>query len=49
VLGDRDTSAAFVIPSNAVATRAVLAEVLDPDQILSIQQQVVTRKIVPRY
>jgi hypothetical protein len=49
ILGDRDTSAAFVIRADDIATRVVLLEVLDPEKVLEIQRQVVVRQIVPRY
>lgn len=49
MISDRDTSAAFVIRANDIATQTVLSEVLDPAKVLEIQQQVVERKIVPRY
>jgi hypothetical protein len=49
VLGDRDTSAAFVVRTDSTAAKIVLLEVLAPDKALAIQQQVVERKIVPRY
>lgn len=49
LLGDRDTSASFVIRADDLATRIVLSEVLDPAKVLEIQQLVVERKIVPRY
>jgi hypothetical protein len=49
LLGDRDTSAAVIIPAGADPVRIVLKEVLDPDQLLEIQQKVVEGLIVPRY
>jgi hypothetical protein len=49
LLGDRDTSAAFVVRTDSTAAKIVLQEVLAPDKTLAIQQQVVERKIVPRY
>lgn len=49
LLGNRDTSAAFVVRANSTAAKIVLSEVLDFDKTLAIQQQVVDRKIVPRY
>lgn len=49
LLGDRDTSAAIVIRSDAAAARIVLSELLDPAKTLKIQQQVVDGKMVPRY
>jgi YhfZ C-terminal domain len=49
LLGDRNTSAAFVIRSDDDAARVVLSEILDPAKTLEIQRQVVEGKIVPRY
>jgi YhfZ C-terminal domain/Helix-turn-helix domain len=49
LLGDRNTSAAFVIRSDDAAARVVLSEILDPAKTLEIQRQVVEGKIVPRY
>ncbi|MEZ4515951.1 MAG: YhfZ family protein [Chloroflexota bacterium] len=48
-ISDRGTSAAFVARVDDVATQIVLTEVLVPNQVLNIQQQVVDRKLVPRY
>jgi hypothetical protein len=49
MLGDRNTSAAFVIRSDDDAARIVLSEILDSARTLEIQQQVVEGKMVPRY
>jgi hypothetical protein len=48
-IGNRDTSAAFIVKSESVSTKIVLGEILDPQTILDIQQKVVDRIIVPRY
>jgi len=49
LIGDRDTSAALIMRSNSDSERIVLTAVLDPIEILQIQQKVVSRQMVPRY
>mgnify|MGYP001476007017 CR=1 FL=1 len=49
LVGERYTSATLVVPAGAGVTRTVLQELLDPQQVLAIQQQVVSGLIVPRY
>jgi hypothetical protein len=49
VVGERTTSAAFVINSNSSATRIVLKEILEPEKVLEIQQGVEAKLIVPKY
>lgn len=49
MLGDRDTSAALVIRAESAALKHALTEVLDPDRLLDIQEQVVSGRMVARY
>jgi hypothetical protein len=49
IIGDRNTSAAFIVKSESISTKVVLREILDPNAILDIQQKVVDRQIAPRY
>jgi hypothetical protein len=49
LIGDRDTSAALVIRTGAVAVRTAIGEVLIPERMLEIQQKVVEGLLVPRY
>jgi hypothetical protein len=49
LIKDRDTSAAFVTRAGANLVKAVLQEVLIPEQVLEIQKNVVNRLLVPRY
>jgi YhfZ C-terminal domain/Helix-turn-helix domain len=49
LVGERYTSATLVIPAGSGPTKAVLQEILDPAQILEIQQKVVDGLMVPRY
>jgi hypothetical protein len=49
LIGDRDTSAAFLIRSESAPAKIILQEVLAPEAILSIQQKVVDGLMVPRY
>ena len=49
LIGERDTSAVVITRSDAEAVRIVLEEILDPTEILKIQQKVVDRQMVPRY
>lgn len=49
IVGDRYTSAALAIRAGAAATKAVLQEILVPEEILAIQQKVVSGLLVPRY
>ncbi len=48
-IGDRDTCAAAIIRSNNTATKIVLNKVLQPSQIIRIQSEVISGKMVPRY
>jgi hypothetical protein len=48
-IGNRDTSAALVIRAGENSVSQVLKTVLDPEQIINIQQQVEMGLIVPRY
>ena len=49
LIGDRDTSAAFIIRAGSVATRTILKEILRPEAILEIQHRVEDLQMVPRY
>ncbi len=49
LIGDRDTSAAVVIRSESDSTRTVIKEVLDPEEVVRIQEKVVAGQLVPRY
>ncbi len=49
LVGDRYTSAALVIRAGSTATETVLQAILDPAEILGIQQRVVEGLMVPRY
>lgn len=48
-IGDRDTSATFIIRAGSVSTKTVLKEILDPGAMMEIQQKVVAGLMVPRY
>jgi hypothetical protein len=48
-VGERHTSAALVTRTKLHATKIVLQEILNPIEILEIQQQVVDGLMVPRY
>jgi len=48
-LGRRNSSAAVIIRKDSDTTRIVLSEILDPEEIVQIQQQVVAGGMVPRY
>jgi hypothetical protein len=49
LIGDRDTSAAFVVKNTALTARTILQAVLNPKEIMEIQQKVVDGLMVPRY
>jgi hypothetical protein len=49
LVGDRDTSAAIVIRDNAASAKIILREILNPQEIVEIQQKVVDGLMVPRY
>lgn len=49
LVGDRASSAAIVVSTKSPATKIVLQELLDPQEILTIQQEVVEGRMVPRY
>jgi hypothetical protein len=49
LIGDRDTSAAFIIRARSVSTRIILKEILNPGAILEIQHKVEEGLLVPRY
>ena len=49
IVGDRATSAAFVVSAKSSAAKIVMQEILKPDEVLNIQQEVVSGRMVPRY
>jgi hypothetical protein len=49
LIGDRDTSAAFIIRTESIPVKIILQELLIPEAVLSIQQKVVDGLMVPRY
>ena len=49
IVGDRVTSATLVINAKASTVRIVLQEILEPQKILEIQQEVIDGRMVPRY
>ena len=49
LIGDRDTSAAFVIRAGSVPTRTILREIMQPEALLEIQRKVEEGQMVPRY
>jgi hypothetical protein len=49
IVGDRVTSATLVVNAKADVVRIVLQEILKPDAILAIQQEVIEGRMVPRY
>jgi len=48
-IGQTDTSAALVASARSPSVRAVISSVLDPDQIIEIQQKVLAGEIAPEY
>jgi hypothetical protein len=49
IIGNRDSSAAFIIRSGATPTRIILQEIFKPEAILEIQKKVELKQMVPRY
>lgn len=49
LIGDRNTSAAIITKGGSNPTAIALKELLDPKEILEIQQKVIEGEIVPRY
>lgn len=49
LIGDRNSSAAIITKAGSNPTAIALKEILDPQEIMEIQQKVVDGKMVPRY
>jgi len=49
LIGDRNSSAAIITKAGSNPTSIALKELLDPQEIMEIQQKVVDGKMVPRY
>ena len=49
IVGDRDTSAVFVVQKKAAGIKMIVKEILDPASVIDMQQKVILGQIVPRY